>query len=256
MEIQTLVAPMDYPEQLHICHAINYQINIGDSSEVLEQILRIVPMIGSLHVSLNICETVFLANYKFFDKLFHEVFGHRKVLAKKPKPYKISLILELASQDWSRVHLIVLQKFEQSKDPEVQYLINLLDNILPLILDFYPIIFRSESWKVYKEAMFRIWTIFFQYNRKHYNKLPLAFLSDAFYWSSTNHPISQVLSDFLHVFNDYYVKNFHSSLRRQIQKSNAVEQVIQQARVIDQMRGNNSFTDAFSEDHNIRYLAK
>ncbi len=52
------------------------------------------------------------------------------------------------------------------------------------------------------------------------------------------------------------MENFHSSLRRQIQKSNTVEQIIRQARVIDQTRGNNSFTDAFSEDHNIRYSAK
>jgi len=119
MEMQTLVAPMDYPGQLHVRRAINYRIKVGDSSGVLEQILCIVPMIGPLHISLNICETVFLVNYKFFDKLFHEVFGHLKVLAKKLKPYKISLMLELASQGWSHVRLVVLQKFEQSKDLEV-----------------------------------------------------------------------------------------------------------------------------------------
>ncbi len=54
-------------------------------------------MIGLLHVSLNSHEIVFLANYQFFDKLFHEVFGHKKVLAKKLKPYKINLLLEIVS---------------------------------------------------------------------------------------------------------------------------------------------------------------
>ena len=93
-------------------------------------------------------------------------------------------------------------------------------------MDFYPVIFRSGNWPAYKEAMFRVWAIFYQYNRKHYNKLPLAFLSDVFYWASTNHPISQTLTDSLHVFNDCYVENFHSSLRRQIQKSNTTEQII------------------------------
>lgn len=104
--------------------------------------------------------------------------------------------------------------------------------------------------------MFRVWAIFYQYNRKNYNKLPLAFLSDVFYWASTNHPISQALTNSLQVFNDYYVENFHSSLRRRIQKSNTVEQIIRQARIIDQMRGGNSFADVFSESHNIRYSAK
>ncbi len=124
------------------------------------------------------------------------------------------------------------------------------------MLDFYPIIFRSGDWLAYKEAIFRIQAIFYQYQHRHYNKLPLAFLSDIFYWTSTDHPISQAFRDSLHVFNDYYVKNFYSSLRRQIQKSHTVEQIIQHARIIDYMRSGNSFTDMFFENHNIRYSAK
>ncbi|CAG8812799.1 31061_t:CDS:1, partial [Racocetra persica] len=116
------------------------------------------------------------------------------VLAKKPKPYKINLILELTYQEWSRVHSIVIQKFKRFKDPEARYLINLLDNIIPLVLDFYPIIFRSRNCEAYLEAMFRIWTVFHQYQQRHYNKLPLMFLSDVFYWFSTDHPISQTLT--------------------------------------------------------------
>ncbi|CAG8758369.1 25635_t:CDS:1, partial [Dentiscutata erythropus] len=100
LEIQVLVAPMDYPRQLHIQRAIVHHIK-AIRSGILEQILHIVPMIGPLHVSLNSCETVFLLNYEFFDLLFHKIFGENKVLAKKPKPYKINLLLELASQGWS-----------------------------------------------------------------------------------------------------------------------------------------------------------
>jgi len=84
----------------------------------------------------------------------------------------------------------------------------------------------------------------------------LAFLSDAFYWIGTDHPISQALIDSLHVFNDYFVENFHNSLQWQIQKSNTAEQVIQEAQIIDQMHGNNSFKNVFAENHNIRYSAK
>jgi len=155
LETQVLIAPMDYPGQRYVRCAINHYINTGDVSNVQQQILHIVPMIGPLHVSLNSRETVFLLNYQFFDKLFHEVFGRQKVLAKKPKPYKINLLLELASQGWSRVRVLVMRKFEQFKDAEARYLINLLDNIIPLVLDFYPVIFRSGNWPVYKEAMFR-----------------------------------------------------------------------------------------------------
>jgi len=179
-------------------------------------------MIRPLHVSLNSRETVFLLNYQFFDKLFHEVFGRQKVLARKPKPYKINLLLELASQGWSRVHVPILRKFEQSKDAEARYLINLLDNIIPLVLDFYPVIFRSGNWPAYKEAMFRIWAIFYQYHRKNYNKLPLAFLSDVFYWTNTNHPICkflQILSMYLmtimwKIFTAHYVDRYRNRTRQ------------------------------------------
>ncbi len=98
IETQTLVAFMNYSEQLHIYHVINYYIKVEDSSEISEQILHIVLMISPLHVSLNICKTVFLTNYKFFDKFFYEIFRHQKVLVQKPKLYKINLILELMSQ--------------------------------------------------------------------------------------------------------------------------------------------------------------
>ena len=55
---------------------------------------------------------------------------------------------------------------------------------------------------------------------------------------------------------NYYVENFHSSLRRQIQTSNTAEQIIRQAKMIDQMRNRNAFTETFSENHNIRYTPK
>lgn len=98
METQVLVAPMDYPGQLHMRRAITNHIKMKNSSGIPEQILHIVPMIGPLHVSLNSREVVFLLNYAFFDKFFHSIFSENKVLAKKPKPYKINLLLELASQ--------------------------------------------------------------------------------------------------------------------------------------------------------------
>ncbi|RIB02248.1 hypothetical protein C2G38_2292038 [Gigaspora rosea] len=156
MKTQVLIAPMDYPEQLNIRRAVTRRIKFGDSSGIPEQILHVVPMIGPLHVSLNSCEMVFLLNYQFFDLLFHGIFGNNKVLAQKPKPYKINILLELAYQGWSKIRSIVIRKFECSKDPEPRYLINLLDNIVPLVLDFYPIIFRSGNWQAYLEAMFRV----------------------------------------------------------------------------------------------------
>jgi hypothetical protein len=136
-------------------------------------------------------------------------------------------------------------------------LINLLDDVIPLVLDFYPIIFRSGCWEVYEEAMFRIWTIFYRYHCKNYNKLPLAFLSDIFYWQNIKHPIAETLKTSIHIFNDYYVENFHSFIRRQANNyDTAAQQINNQAKIIDQTRNKNSFAEVFSKNHNIVYTEK
>src|SRR6266542_3322166 len=104
--------------------------------------------------------------------------------------------------------------------------------------------------------MLRMWIIFYQYRRKNYNKLPLAFLSNVFYWQNINHPIVETLETFFHIFNDYYVENFHSSIRYQTNSFNTAQQIINQAKVIDQTRGKNSFNEIFSNNNIIIYTAK
>ncbi len=45
----------------------------------------------------------------------------------------------------------------------------------------------------------------------------------------------------LPIFNDYFVKNFHSSLRSQTVESNSTLQIIQKAKIIDTEKNNNFF---------------
>ncbi|CAJ0915638.1 1520_t:CDS:2, partial [Entrophospora sp. SA101] len=89
-----------------------------------------------------------------------------------------------------------------------------------------PVIFQSGYRPAYKEAMFRVWMLFHRYGRKNYNKLPLAFFSDVFYWFTTHHPMASIIEQNFHLFNDYYVENFHSSLHLQTNKSNSSEAAI------------------------------
>jgi hypothetical protein len=79
------------------------------------------------------------------------------------------------------------------KDIEYQTLTDLLDNIIPAALDVYAVLFRSGSHEEYTEAIFRIWTFALRWKRKNYNKAPLAFLSDMFYWENNKHPMKDAL---------------------------------------------------------------
>ena len=106
-----------------------------------------------------------------------------------------------------------MNRFGNTKDAKYKMIIDLLDNSIPLTLDIYATLFRSRYFEGYLESVIRIW-IFFQKLRRHnYNKVLFAFLSDVFYWTSQKHPIIDALKNNLPIFNDYFVENFHSSLR-------------------------------------------
>jgi hypothetical protein len=192
-----------------------------------------IPILDPLHVSLNSREHVLIIYYTFFQKLFHFVFGKRKTLAKKPKPWRINLLLDLAYNGWCKIRETILKKFGNiCKDIEYRMVLDLLDNIIPATLDIYAILFRSGSFNEYVETIFRIWTFALRWKRHNYNKAPLAFLSDIFYWEDTKHPFIEVVKLFLVNFNDYYVENYHSKIRAHTNTNNNVDNIIKQAFVI------------------------
>jgi len=129
-------------------------------------------------------------------------------------------------------------------------MIDLLDNSIPLTLDIYAVLFRSGYFEGYLESVVRIWVLFQRLRRRNYNKAPLVFLSDVFYWELNNHPMADVLKKNLPIFNDYFVENFHSSIRSQTAESNNALQIIQKAKIIDAERNNNSFKESFINSRN------
>src|ERR1043165_459730 len=85
----------DWPGQVNIRRAITLRIKKGINSGVPEQVLNLIPMIGPLHVSLNSRETLFQTYHFFFEMLYHNLFGDKKILSQKPKQTVINLILHL-----------------------------------------------------------------------------------------------------------------------------------------------------------------
>ncbi|UZO28851.1 uncharacterized protein OCT59_022358 [Rhizophagus irregularis] len=185
--------------------------------------------------------------------LYHNLFGDKKILSQKPKQTVINLILHLTYHGWKNIRDIVTKRFGNLKDAEYQMMIDLLDNSIPLTLDIYAILFRSGFFEGYLESTVKIWILFQRLRRHNYNKAPLMFLSDVFYWTSKNHPIINILKNNLPIFNDYFVENFHSSLRHQTAESNSELQIIQKAKIIDAERNNNPFKNSFV---NLRNPAK
>jgi len=216
--------------------------------------LNLIPIIGPLHISLNSRETLFQTYHFFFEMLYHDLFGNKKILSQKPKQTVISLILHLTYHGWKNIRDIVIKRFNNSKDAEYQMMIDLLDNSIPLTLDIYTTLFRSGFFEGYLDGIVKIWVLFQRLRRHNYNKAPFMFLSDVFYWTSKKHLIIDALKNNLPIFNDYFIKNFHSFVRHQIAESNSQLQIIQKAKIIDVERNNNSsFENSFV---NLRNPAK
>jgi len=241
----------DWPGQVNLRRAITLRLNKKDKSGIPSQILSLIPMIGPLHISLNSRETLFQIYHFFFEMLYHNLFGEKKVLAQKPKPRLINLILNLTFYGWKNIRSLIINRGGNIKDIEYLMMIDLLDNSLPLTLDIYAKLFRCEFYEGYLESVVKIWVLFQRLQRHNYNKVPLIFLSDVFYWTSNNHPIIEILKNNLPIFNDYFVENFHSSIRNQTAESNSIQQIIQKAKIIDAERTNNlSFKEAFVNSRN------
>jgi hypothetical protein len=79
--------PANFSGQLYIRKAIVKKLE-SDNSNNPKEITCLLPFLGPLHLTLNTRESVFL--------MYRRVFGMKKKLAAKPKPWRINLLLYLA----------------------------------------------------------------------------------------------------------------------------------------------------------------
>ena len=80
-------------------------------------ILSVIPTIGPLHISLNSREHVVNSLHPFFKMVNEKNFPSSK-LAGKPKPWRISLLLEVVYGGWTLIAHSVISKFWRFKDAE------------------------------------------------------------------------------------------------------------------------------------------
>ncbi|CAG8807564.1 27238_t:CDS:1, partial [Racocetra persica] len=75
------------------------------------------------------------------------------MLAKKPRPWRINLILELTRNGWVKIRDKIIENFGKTcKDLEYRTTIDLLDNIVPATLDIYANLFRAGLFDEYVET--------------------------------------------------------------------------------------------------------
>ena len=120
---------------------------------------------------------LYFMKYIFAD-LYSFLFGKKAKLAKKPKAWRISLLmLEVIYGEWTLIRDTILSVFDKCKDIEYLTLVNLLDSYVPLVLSIYSVVFKCNSYDLYCQSLLQCWIMFVVFRRRHYNKALLVILS-------------------------------------------------------------------------------
>lgn len=195
--------------------------------------------------------------HEIFAELYQFLFGENAMLAIKPKPWRISLLLEITYGGWTLVRDVILPVFNKCKDIEYLTLLNLLDNYVPLVLSIYSIIFKSNNLELYREALLHCWIMFVVFGRRHYNKALLVMLSLIQHWQKKSPSMFHIIHHYLTALDEYPVENFHSILRGRTKETDTAEQIALKAKEIDQCKHElHSFKAAFVPTKRFNFSSK
>ena len=205
--------------------------NTGTTTPWKKEIDSIIPLIGPLHISLNAREDICEIYHPLIKYIYEQIFPKCQ-LANKPKPWRVSLILEIIYGGWTIIRDTVVDCFTKCKLPQYAVLYNLLDNYIPVVLIIYAISLKQNKFNEYFRAMIRIWTMFYCFQRKHYNKAPLIWLSNIGYWSNNHGSLFQTLTQYISCTDEYPVENTHSIIRSNTLAADDCETISKKAKMI------------------------
>ena len=202
-------APGDWPTWFYEKKLIAQGMN--ESSPLLS----FIPEQGPFHVFLNLQEDVLKIYHFILERIYMETFGSN--LPKKPKPFRISLVITAVFLAWTKLHHRVLQKFQLCKDIEYSCLLFLLDEVIPLSFFHYPVTFRSGNLDDYMTTMLKLSILFIIWQRRHYDRSTLPMLSDFCFHKQHFPQYHELKKKWLVLITEKKVEIWHSVLRSIIQ---------------------------------------
>ena len=139
----------DWPMQFFIRQLVHNlsKVSLPASCE------NVVPLIGPLHILINSRECVVLKFHQNFADLYSLLFGKKAKFPNKPKPWRVSLLLEVLYGGWTLVRDSILSVFCHCKDIEFLTFVNLVDNYMPLVLSIYSIAFKCNDYDLYLQVL-------------------------------------------------------------------------------------------------------
>ena len=279
-----LIQPGDWPSQffsrqlvyeqvtnhVKLINAIRHQQNVATVNQPTQPssitssvppMASVVPVVGPLHISINSREHVLLSFHPFFKNVYQHLFPTSK-FAEKPKPWCISLVLEVVYGGWTLIRDTTRKVYNQCKDLQYGTLLNLLDNYIPLVLSIYAVSFKSNMFDEFFNGMIRIWIMFTSLKRRNYNKATLVWIANILHWKKSFPEMYNLFKNWLTISDEYPVENTHSIIRAQTKHSDTATQLTRKVKSIfqskaKQMNFRSTFTPPkhFSFSHGqLKYL--
>ena len=131
--------------------------------------LPAISRLGTFHIWLNLVEHAGKVFWHIFNSIHHSLFGSH--LAAKPKFHHLVYLSTLVLLSWIPIRDRILQKFKLSKDPSYQSILFFLDEVVPLLVLIYSVIFRANALQEWEEALGRITFLFITWHRIRYVSL-------------------------------------------------------------------------------------
>ena len=174
-------------------------------TRVLPPLAAAIPMMGPLHILINSREHVLLSFHPFFKRVYEHLFPNKK-FPEKPKPWRISLLLEVVYGGWALIRDTTKETFHHCKNLQYGTLLNLLDNYLPLVLSIYAITFKQNLFEEFFHAMVRIWITLTSLKRRHHNKAILVWISMISHWKTQFPQMYNLFKTWITLSDEYPVK--------------------------------------------------
>lgn len=179
--------------------------------------------------------------------LYTAVFG--STLPQKPKPFRANLILTGTLCGWFLIRRKVLDKFQFCKDIEYLYLLNLLEEVLPMAFYHYELVFRSGDLDNYIEMMLRLAILFIIWERHHYDRATLSMLSDLEHQKRNFPQYYNFKKQWFTILTEKKVEIWHSLLRYHIMAHYTAAEIRNTAITLASSKTATAFFSAFARPY-------
>lgn len=126
--------------------------------------IPVISKLGPFHIWLNLVTDTAIYFFHIYSLLYNTLFGSK--LGSKPKFSTLNYLNHQMYIAWSAIKEDVLAKFKLSKDPEVQSWLFFFEEVLPLCVLTYSVVFRSGNIDSWIKTLGRIQLLFINWGRK------------------------------------------------------------------------------------------